>query len=194
MKSDVVCSLSTFRKPWGFIMKKNVNFLGQVFFWVCTVCTTSAYSMGKVAFNIELNPAGDFTAKSIFLKGSVVQQGDLYIAEGISLDLETLSTGIEMRDFHMKETYFETQKSPANKSAMILNVKAESGIFKAALKIRDIVQDVEGTYQVNSNKLTANFKTSLSAFQIKKASYMGVGVVDEVNVTAEIPIKMTTEN
>ena len=34
----------------------------------------------------------------------------------------------------------------------------------------------------------ARFKTSLSTFEIEEASYMGVGVEDEVEVTARVPL------
>ena len=156
----------------------------------CLIIVTALTSLWaqateSVEFVVRLSPVGEFVAKSPALKGSAVKKGEGYIAKNVTLDLRSLKTGMELRDRHMGE-YFETDKFPM---AEVTAAQGKNGKFAAHLVIRKQKQKIVGTYDVSSNVLTAKFKTTLSAFKIKKANYMGVGVEDEIEVQIRIPVK-----
>ena len=145
-----------------------------------------AAESSQVALDIVLTPVGSFVAKSQAVTGFVSRKGDLLIATKIEVDLATLDSGIELRDKHMIDEYFETKKFP---KALLKSAKGKGGKFIGILNIRGVDQKIDGTYEATDKTITAKFITTLSAFKIKKANYMGVGVADEVSVTVTLPVK-----
>ncbi|NDD91565.1 YceI family protein [bacterium] len=150
-----------------------------------------ADSGSEIRFKVTLNPAGSFVAKSSSVSGVAVAGGSGYSASRVELDLRTLKTGIELRDRHMTKKYFETDKFP---KAVLTQAVAKNGRFKAQLQIHGKSQLIEGSYEVKKSPsgsafIEARFKTSLSAFEIQEANYMGVGVEDEIDVFAKILIE-----
>lgn len=168
-------------------------------FWIFTLVLFSGWALptrafsdpaGQLSFEVALNPAGSFVAKSSSVAGDVVAKGGGFEASEISLPLASLKTGIELRDKHMVQNYFEAAKFP---KAVLTQAVGKDGKFRATLSIHGKSQSIEGEYEVKGSgageSLEAKFKTSLSAFSIKEANYMGVGVEDEVQVTALIPVR-----
>ncbi|MBU6375893.1 MAG: YceI family protein [Bdellovibrionales bacterium] len=150
-----------------------------------------ADSGSEIRFKVTLNPAGSFVAKSSAVTGSASSANSGYSASKVELDLRTLKTGIELRDRHMTKKYFETDKYP---KATLTQAVAKNGRFKAQLQVHGKTQVIEGSYEVKKAPsgggfIEARFKTSLSAFEIEEANYMGVGVEDEIEVFAKIPIQ-----
>ena len=145
-----------------------------------------AAESSQVALDIALTPVGSFVAKTQAVTGHVSPKGDLLIATKIEVDLAKLDSGIELRDKHMIDEYFETKKFP---KAVLKSAKGKGGKFIGLLNIRGIDQKIDGTYESVGKTIVAKFKTTLSAFKIKKANYMGVGVADEVSVTVTLPVK-----
>ena len=142
---------------------------------------------GTVKLSVELNPTGSFVAESAQVNGFARKVADGYVAQNVSLVLNTLKTGIDLRDRHMLLNYFETKKYPY---AILVNAKAGSGgRFKGILKVRNMPQPIEGEYSVNGSNLEATFKSKLSTYRIRKAAYMGVGVEDEVEVKVTLPVR-----
>jgi polyisoprenoid-binding protein YceI len=140
---------------------------------------------GAVELQVSLSPAGSFTAKSSAVKGSAQKDGNGFDAKDISLDLTTLETGIGLRDKHMKEKYFETEKYP---KALLTQASGQDGKFTGTLKIHDTPTKVSGTYTIAGAQVVASFKCKMSEFNIPKAKYMGVGADDEVEVKATVPL------
>ena len=153
---------------------------------ILTSSLTWAADKGSVAIDIELQPTGSFTAHAETLPGAIEQQKDLLVAKNIVFSIADLSSGIELRDKHMKDEYFEVEKFP---KATLKAAKGKKGKFVGILNVHGVDSKVAGTYKVSGNSLTALFKATLSQFKIKKAAYMGVGVTDEVNVTIKLPLK-----
>ena len=139
----------------------------------------------RLELQVELNPAGSFIARtqSLTLRG-VQSKGDLIAIEEISFPVDSLRTGIELRDHHMSQKYFESRKFPI---ASLKSVQAKGGSFRGRLVVHGVERGVEGTYERQGPEVRARFKTSLSAFSIAQASYMGVGVEDEVEVVVFLP-------
>lgn len=127
------------------------------------------------------------------------------ISAKLKVDLNEFVTGIEMRDEHMKEKYFETEKSE-NRHATIeignLNIpesfwvkneefKAE---FKGKLVLHNMEKDISGKiifspYKKGNEVLTTSqFSLSLSDFNIAVPSFAGITVAQDVNVEVKLPL------
>jgi hypothetical protein len=141
---------------------------------------------GEVKIKVFLSPAGSFTAKSAELetKKSTSRSGGAFKAGQIELNLNTLKTGISLRDTHMRDRYFETSKYP---KAILRDVLGKDGKWKGTLVIRETAKPISGTYETEGNQLIATFRTKMSDFKIPPARYMGVGAKDEVEVEARLP-------
>jgi len=138
-----------------------------------------------VGFRVNLSPVGSFQAESSQVKGKVQKSADVFKASDVILSLDTLKTGLELRDSHMKKKYFEIEKFP---NATLSAAEGKDGKFKAQLEIHGIKKEIQGTYEVKENLIKANFKTKMSDFSIPKASYLGVGAKDEVEVEITLPV------
>lgn len=145
----------------------------------------------SLEIHVELSPAGSFVAKSdaITAHGARRDENGVIRADRIELKLETLKTGIGLRDDHMTKKYFEVSKYPL---AVLTNLVAEKGKFKANLNIRNRDKPIEGNYSITAENGTAEFKCALSDFSIPEARYMGVGVEDEVTVKISGPLPLTS--
>ena len=146
----------------------------------------NALASGEVKISIKLWPAGDFVAHTKRIKGGPFKTGaDSWVAKNVLLDLKSLKTGLELRDKHMIEKYFEVNEKDYG-VAVLVQAKGEGGKFTGKLKLHGKTSNVSGTYQIKGLMVLAKFKTKLSQFHIKKAEYMNVGVEDEVNVEVNI--------
>lgn len=134
-----------------------------------------------VSISVSLNPAGSFVAKSdaIKVEGHATKSGDNVSAKNITLDLNTLKTGISLRDNHMRDKYFEAAKHP---KAVLTEANGRDGKFQGELVIRGVKKQIAGTYEMKGSKFHGKFPAKLSDFAIAPANYMGVGVEDEVEV------------
>lgn len=149
---------------------------------------TAVAAEPQIKIKVGLSPAGSFVAQAekLQVKGRIDRQGDLLVARDIVLDLNTLRTGISLRDRHLREKYLETHKFPR---AVLKEARAKNGRFAGTLRIRDIDRKIAGSYKVASSGYVGVFKTKLSDFNIEEANYMGVGVDDEVEVEVLLPTK-----
>ncbi len=145
---------------------------------------------------LKINGTGGKAKGLMELEGSNVK-GD------ISVGLSDMTTGISLRDTHMKEKYLEVNKFP-NAVLKISNLKFEKDPyieefsqknipFKGKMNIHGIEHEVEGTADINSSKteisVSAKTKTTITAHQITIPTYMGIKIADEIQVTAELKIK-----
>jgi polyisoprenoid-binding protein YceI len=139
-----------------------------------------------VEINFKLSPVGSFSATCTEIQGSAKKEGAKIMAANIIVPLGKLSTGIGLRDTHMKEKYLEVQKFP---NAELITGEGTDGKGKAKLKIHGVEKEVEGTYKVLSDKMVqAEFQIKLTDFNITGVRHLGVGVKDDVKVTVIAPI------
>ena len=108
----------------------------------------------------------------------------------LTVNLNDLDTGIDLRNKHMKEKYLETAKFPK----ALLDVKDLSSAdgdheFAGKLTLKGVTKPVTGKYTVKEKAMTAEFKTSLKDFPIGVPSYLGVSVAEDVTVTVEAVIE-----
>lgn len=146
--------------------------------------TTFAFATPGAAVEVDLVPAGDFTGKLSEVQGQAVIKGNKVTAENIRIPLKDLKTGISLRDKHATEKYLEVDKYP---EAILVKGQGENGKGTGTLKLKNIDKPVEGTYVVNGNEVTAQFKIKLSDYGITGIKYMGVGVTDTVDLTVTVP-------
>ncbi|MFN7684828.1 MAG: YceI family protein [Oligoflexia bacterium] len=156
--------------------------------------TWAADPVPSVRLRIALSPVGSFDAVSQAITGEAVQKGASYEAPEVALQISTLRTGIELRDRHLTQKYLEAAKYPR---ALIQNALANDGKFKAKLTVHGKTREISGEYLVKSGPtgspwIEARFRTGLSDFEIEEPSYMGVGVENEVEVWAYIPVRKGT--
>lgn len=154
-----------------------------IFSLLIFVFTLPAFS--QVTVDVKLSPAGSFKIETSKIKGAAKKAGDGISAENIIVDANSLKTGIELRDKHMKERLL-TDKFPTIK---LLSAKGTSGKGTGVVEIMGKKQNVTGTYKVSGNSLIAEFPIKLSPLDIKGVRYMGVGVKDEVLVKVKVPLQ-----
>lgn len=121
----------------------------------------------------------------------------------IEFKIDSLSTGIEMRDSHMKEKYLESTKFPdakielkdfkLTKSTNKLDSALTNVAFKAPLTLHGVTKDVEGTYSIEPAgsliKVHASYELKVTDFGIQIPSYMGITIADKVTVETSFAIK-----
>lgn len=146
--------------------------------------STQAQTIG-VTIDVKLSPAGSFKAETAKIKGTAKKTADGVFAENIEVDIQSLKTGVELRDNHLKDRLL-VKKYP---KAKLINAQGKNGKGTATVEIKGIKKQVKGTYKIIGKALQAEFKMSLAALDVKNVRYMGVGAKDEINITVTVPMK-----
>jgi polyisoprenoid-binding protein YceI len=151
----------------------------------------------EVTIVCPLTVGGSFEAKSKELRGEVVARADQpgAIDGALHVNLQTLSTGISLRDRHMRDNYLEVQKGPEYATAILEQIRIErlegATTLKGVLRLHGQRREISGTAALKEQdgriRVQAQFPLKVSEFEIPKPSYLGVGVRDEI----EIKVSMT---
>lgn len=158
---------------------------------------TSAPDKGSVHFEATGRPAmvkikghGEGPVGKLNLEGKKLN-GEL------TFKMETLNTGIGMRDEHMKEKYLEVAKFPT----AVLKIKdmvlpdawtpqtagLKDQAFKGTLTLHGVEKEVSGIVNVNNDMgANADFEIKISEFGISIPSYLGITVADTVRVRVNV--------
>lgn len=121
--------------------------------------------------------------------------------------LDEFTTGIAMRDQHMKEKYLETAKfSEASLEVekielpenFLTEKKVYSGIpFEGKLTLHGVEKPVKGTAEIDTKKdapsVSTEFKVLVSDFKIDIPSYLGIKVADEVTVKTRMNLNLVKQ-
>ncbi len=111
----------------------------------------------------------------------------------VKFSLNTLDTGIDLRNEHMKEKYLETGKHPvATLTIKELPVpegwskekpQVKETPFKGELDLHGEKRTVEGVFEITGDKeLKAKMELKISDYKIDIPSYLGVTVADTVKI------------
>lgn len=138
-----------------------------------------------VVVDVKLSPAGSFKAETAKVKGHAQKTADGVHAENILVDINSLKTGVELRDKHLKERLLSDQFP----TAKLIAGHGQNGKGSAELEIKGMKKKVQGQYKISGDKLTAEFKLLMSELDIKNVRYMGVGAKDEITLTVTVPVK-----
>jgi polyisoprenoid-binding protein YceI len=118
----------------------------------------------------------------------------------LKLPLEELSTGISMRDEHMKKKYLEVEKFPAaelNVTKMDLPKGADGTTtkdvpFTGELFLHGVKKTITGkadvTVQGGGYKVNSSFTIALSDYKIDIPSYAGIKVANDVTVNVDFAV------
>jgi polyisoprenoid-binding protein YceI len=153
-----------------------------VFALVNALCISMAFAKKGVVIDVELT-AGSFQAKTKKIKGKVQPADGGFTAKKLYVKVKHLETGIEMRDEHLHKRLVTDD---ANK-VVVTNVVAKGGKGSGTINIKGIKKKFSFKYEDKGDNIEAKFKLNLKDFKITGISYMGIGVEDEVSITAEVP-------
>lgn len=152
---------------------------------------------------VEFNAVGRPSALKIKGKGSTLD-GALIAKKGqvsgeVSFDLNTLDTGIKLRNEHMKEKYLETKKY--GKTTLKLQefrlpeaLSKEDGYsknvsFQGLLILHGVEKQVSGTADLkragDKISVSTSFDIKLSDFGIATPSFAGITVAEDVQVAVQ---------
>lgn len=181
-------------------MKKLIVFFFFLFF--LTFSKNASAQVYKTAVgNVEfLSKASlnEFTGESSKLNGLIDLEKnvlDFYI------DLNTLKTGIGLRDRHMRENYLETKKFPfaefTGKVKEVISLKPGDSQQVTAIgkfKIHGVEREISvpgklTSISVNEVKLEAQFKVMLSDYKIEIPRVVFYELADEQVITLSINLK-----
>jgi polyisoprenoid-binding protein YceI len=147
---------------------------------------------GEVTVVCPLTVGGSFEARTKAVSGEVAENPSQpgAMSGALKVQLDTLETGIALRDRHLRDTYLEVGKGPEYAVAVLENIRVDStdgkGTFKGILTLHGQRSEVVGTSTVQRRgdgvKVEAQFPVRVSSFQIPEPAYLGVGVRDEIQV------------
>lgn len=144
----------------------------------------SVFAKKEVKLYVSLTPAGSFEATSEKLKGNVIKKGNMVMADKLWVSIESLKTGIDLRDEH----FWKHLNSSKHPKAVLTNVKGENGKAQGVLELNGVKKPVVIAYAEKDGDVVAKFNVKASSFNLKKAEYLGVGVSDDVKIEATYPI------
>jgi hypothetical protein len=165
-------------------VKKRV--LGILLFFAFSPLAAAPQGKNSLSIDVTLFPAGSFTITSDDIQGKGFRQGSLYQADKFSVPIESLKTGIDLRNGHMhkKLTGTSSEKIP---QIVATNIQAKDSSGTADFTILGITKKTAFTFKdLGNNRAEAHLTLSLKDFGITGVSYLGVGVVDEVSLTITI--------
>lgn len=115
------------------------------------------------------------------------------LSGSLDMDINTFTTGIGLRDEHMKDKYLQVKEYPkATVTLKELAIPADKKgkvDFLAELEVHGVKKEVKGvaelTPESNNLKVVAEFPIKLSDFKIEIPSYKGITVAEDVKVKFE---------
>ncbi len=127
----------------------------------------------------------------------ILEKGNLVGTAEFSMD--SLDTGIDLRNQHMKEKYLQTKEFPTATLSLVeanvgdafvnsLSIEGEKP-FKGKLKLHGTEREIEGKFSGKDGKISAKFQLKISDFGIAVPSYLGITVTDTVDVTVDLALK-----
>ena len=160
---------------------------------------------------VEFNAIGRPSALKIHGKGSA-PKGTLTVEGGAAsgqliFDLESLDTGIKMRNEHMKQKYLEVGKySKATLTLTKIAVspalftetgKSEPVPFQGKLHLHGIEKPVTGTAKLERNgdqlSVDAQFGIKISDYGIVTPSFSGITMAEDVNVAVQLTTPVVSQ-
>ncbi len=154
---------------------------------------------GEVRVRCRLTVGGSFEAVTSRISGALRldDAGALGVSGQVRVRLDSLDTGIELRNRHLRETYLEVGRGEQFREAVLTAVELaeplspglrthETG-FRGLLSLHGTERQVEGEARLGRRdgrvRVEAEFPLSLAQFAIPPPRYLGVGVRDEVWIT-----------
>ena len=161
-------------------------------------------SQGQVGVVCPLTVGGRFEARTTSVTGTVtLTEGSRDVNGTFVVDLRTLDTGIRLRNDHLRDNYLEVARGPgydtAVLDAIVLAAPPPAPGQSAALGFRGVLTlhgqgaPVSGTAEVSHKRdhidLKVSFPMRIDAHAIARPTYLGVGVMNQIEVTVRATLK-----
>lgn len=154
---------------------------------------------GEVRVRCRLTVGGSFEAVTSAISGALrlEEAGTSGYAGRIRVQLDSLDTGIRLRNTHLHESYLEVDRGEEFREAALSGVELAEPFPSAArdhetefaglLALHGVARRVGGEARLARRdgrvRVEAEFPLSLAEFDIPPPRYLGVGVRDEVRIT-----------
>jgi polyisoprenoid-binding protein YceI len=137
------------------------------------------------------------------LSGNLIFRGS-EVSGKLKVLLENISTGISLRDDHMKNKYLNVKDYPEAtltiqkiilpSDPFLSSLKLVQVPFDGILTIKGVESPVKGTFDLNSEAgkqidIVAKVSTMLTNHKVDIPSYMGIKVADDVQIQSHFVIK-----
>ncbi len=172
--------LIAFLNPWFFLRAETYKIAGA----------------REFVFIARIKPGSYFDSKTTGFEGAVTWKGAA-ISGKITVKLETLSSGISLRDSHMREknihtaqypeAIFQPEKIEGDAKLIVGHMKQFRVIGKMSFHgvTREVASDVRATLQADGSiTINSRLKLLLSDFGVEAPRLAFVVVEDEVTVLA----------
>ncbi|MEP7305790.1 MAG: YceI family protein [Acidobacteriota bacterium] len=153
---------------------------------------TYRVSDAEVTVICPLTVGGSFEARTRDIHGDVAPGAEApgTVTGAIRVNLQSLETGIALRDRHMRSNYLEVDKGSdfavSTVDDIYLDAVHGKSTFRAILTLHGHRQEVKGAAEVSPRgggfRVRAEFPIRVSDFQIPTPTYLGIGVRDEIRV------------
>ena len=180
-------------------MTKKTRALAIAIALIITAAATRAHaaetyrvSGGEVTVLCPLTVGGSFEAKTKTLSGEIAPATDQpgAIRGRLKVDLQTLETGIGMRDRHMRDNYLQVEKGPTFSTATFDDIRVEKlegkTVFSGILTLHGQRKKISGAAELQQHggriRVQAQFALKVSDFEIPAPTYLGIGVRDEIQI------------
>lgn len=157
------------------------------------------FAVGKPSF-LKINGTGGKLNGKLELENNQIKGR-------FAVKLDDFSTGIAMRDQHMKEKYLETAKYADAwievekidlPSDFLKTKKIYSNVpFEGKMSLHGVEKPVKGIAEVDTNKdapsVSTEFKVLVSDYQISVPTYMGIKVADEITIKTRMSLDLAKQ-
>lgn len=174
------------RDSFGWVL------MGLGFFYA-PFASAGTVSLGKLEFQVETNvKLFRFKGEAGLGSASLERSGDQLKSLELKFPVETLKTGMSLRDKHMRERVFTTADGKTPDVVFRASDVRCSGAcsMNGTLSIRGETRPVVLTVQMrDSNHAEGSTQIALSKFGIEAPSQAGVRVLDQVDVRFGVELK-----
>ena len=172
-----------------------------VFFCNSSFALNYSITEGQINFDAVGNP------KKLLIHGKTEQMtGQLVLEKKIitaqtAIDLSSFTTGMALRDQHMKNKYLEVEKfKEATLKINPISVLSESTPFKLSnvkfdgmLKLHGVEKPISGTASIDSTNgmmaVDASFSVNTEDYKISTPSFAGLTVANNVDIKVKFVAK-----
>jgi polyisoprenoid-binding protein YceI len=174
---------------------------------VCSFLFAGEYHVDKSADNmvkfISDAPIEDFEGVTSSIDGYLYWEGEVFLNQSelyFEVDLNTLDTGIGLRNRHMRENYLHTDKFPKTHFAAKLvkaiklneneyNVEAEGKFFVHGVEKQKVITGKLQKIDSENYKVSAEFVVALSDYNIEIPSLMFYKIDENMDLIVEFYLK-----
>lgn len=156
-----------------------------IMFLLITFSATSALAGSELVVDVKLTPAGSFQAVTEEIQGDIFKKEEKVISKKITIPINSLKTGIDLRDEHL----WKHVNYSKHQFAILTELIGQNGHATAMLEVAGIKRPIKISYQEKKDQLIGQFKISASEFKLPRAEYLGIGVEDEVVAEVTMPFK-----